>query len=143
MNTLHLAWTTMLAVGVSVLWLVFAIRSAFSSVRFPKQGWRRTEVQLAIGTGVLALAWIAQVDFRALLQTRQATTQASAVAAAPKTSCATLSAGMTAGDVRSRMGDPDETRSDEETRGPGTSILVYRSSRCAVHLFDDRVEFID
>ena len=36
----------------------------------------------------------------------------------------------------------DEKRSDEETRGPGATIWIYRDSRCAVHMFDDKVEFI-
>ncbi|MFZ2490984.1 MAG: hypothetical protein WA208_05835, partial [Thermoanaerobaculia bacterium] len=58
-------------------------------------------------------------------------------------SCATLSVGMTAAEVKSRMGEPDEARPNEETRGPGATTLIYRDSRCAVHLFDSRVDLIE
>jgi hypothetical protein len=58
-------------------------------------------------------------------------------------SCASLEAGMTLDAVKKHLGAPDETRADEETRGPGATMLIYRNSRCAVHLLDDRVEFID
>ena len=57
--------------------------------------------------------------------------------------CASIAEGMTAADVRARMGEADETRSDEETRGPGASLMLYRDSRCAVHLLDGRVELIE
>jgi hypothetical protein len=50
---------------------------------------------------------------------------------------------MASSEVKQRLGPPDETRNDEAIRGPGAAILVYRDSRCAVHLLDERVEFID
>lgn len=37
----------------------------------------------------------------------------------------------------------DEVRDDEETRGPGAKMLVYRGSRCVVHLFEERVELVE
>ena len=60
-----------------------------------------------------------------------------------KGSCASLEAGMTLDAVKKHMGAPDETRADEETRGPGATMLIYRNSRCAVHLLDGQVEFVD
>ena len=138
-------WMTLIAVGGSAIWLALALRSAFSRARFPKKGLRPQEKHLLAGSAVLALCWLAQIDYAALLRSSNThTAQASAIATStPKASCATLDVGMTAVEVKRRMGEPDEVRADEETRGPGASILVYRGSRCTVHLLDDRIEFVD
>jgi hypothetical protein len=50
---------------------------------------------------------------------------------------------MTAAQVNARMGKPDRTTPDEETRGPGAVTLFYASSRCSIHLFDGKVEAVD
>jgi hypothetical protein len=50
---------------------------------------------------------------------------------------------MAASDVESRLGKADEVRSDEKTRGPGAATWVYRGSRCAVHLLDEKVEMVE
>ena len=137
-------WMTLIAVGGSAIWLALALRSAFSRARFPKKGLRPQEKHLLAGSVVLALCWFAQIDYAALLRNNTRAAQASAIATStPKASCATLDVGMTAVGVKRRMGEPDEVRADEETRGPGASILVYRGSRCTVHLLDDRIEFVD
>jgi hypothetical protein len=65
------------------------------------------------------------------------------IARPQKGSCASVAPGMSADEVKSRVGEPDEIRGDEETRGPGASMLLYRGSRCAVHLLDGKVEFIE
>jgi hypothetical protein len=57
--------------------------------------------------------------------------------------CALIGKGMTSAMVSAKLGKADEVRPDEETRGPSASIWVYRQSRCAVHLFDDKVELIE
>jgi hypothetical protein len=98
---------------------------------------RKRTLMLA-GSAILAAAW---------LWSAPATPALSKAAAmptnTPKGSCASLSDGMSAAEVKSKLGDPDETRSDEETRGPGATMMLYRGSRCAVHLLDDKVEFIE
>jgi hypothetical protein len=126
-------------------WLFFASSSAMSKAKFPKKGLRRSELLLIISSVVLAAGFAANIDASSLWQRDTITASASAAATsnAPLASCATVAAGMTTAEVTSRLGQADETRSDEETRGPGTSILVYRGSRCAVHLFEGRVEFVD
>jgi len=131
--------------AASVQWLYFATSSSLSKAKFPKKGLRRSELLLIISSVVLAAGFAANIDASSLWQRGTVTSSASAVAAsnAPLASCATVAAGMTTAEVTSRLGQADETRSDEETRGPGTSILVYRGSRCAVHLFEGRVEFVD
>ena len=47
---------------------------------------------------------------------------------------------MTAVDLEARLGKPDEIRPNDEVRGPGATLWIYRDSRCAVALFDGRVE---
>lgn len=121
----------------SALWLVLALRAVLSREKFPKKGMRAAERDLLGGAFILAIAWLLQADFRTHA------TQASVVAATPRGTCASIEEGMRASEVKDRLGDPDEMRSAEETRGPGASILLYRGSRCAVHLFDERVEFVD
>ena len=130
--------------AAAVQWLCFAAASAVSKAKFPKRGLRRSEVMLVISSVILAAGFAATLDTSSLWQRDTATSAASVAAAnAPLASCATVAAGMTTAEVTAKLGQADETRSDEETRGPGTSILVYRGSRCAVHLFDGRVEFVD
>ena len=58
-------------------------------------------------------------------------------------SCAQLSPGMTAAQVRRFLGDPDEVRSTADIRGPGSVRWTYRQLACQVHLLDERVEFVD
>jgi len=57
--------------------------------------------------------------------------------------CSSIEAGMTAEKARAILGDPHEVRDDEKTRGPGATTWIYRHSRCAVHLLDDKVETIE
>ena len=92
---------------------------------------------LLIASAILAAAWLSQVEFR------KPVAKASMISTPSRGSCASLAPGMTAAEVKASMGEADETRSDEETRGPGASVMLYRDSRCAVHLLDDRVELIE
>ncbi|HUP60632.1 MAG TPA: hypothetical protein VNA69_09465 [Thermoanaerobaculia bacterium] len=120
------------------LWLLLAVHCVASRTPLTRRGLRRSELHLLIGTLIVAIVWLAEVDFRAPAATASAIPMKT-----PRASCASLDTGMTRGEVLRRMGDPDENRSDEETRGPGATALVYRASRCTVRLFDDRVEFVD
>ena len=103
----------------------------------------RKRIPMLLGSAILAGAW--------LLWTAPATPALSKAAAMPPQSkaathhgsCASLSQGMSAAEVKSKMGDADERRSDEETRGPGATMMIYQDSRCAVHLLDDKIEFIE
>lgn len=136
-------WIVLVVLGAAVQWLVFASLSAFSRTRFPKKGMRRTERMLLGSTIVLAAASLALIDFGSLWKGDTRAAAASAAASSQKGSCASLAAGMTKAEVVSRVGEPDETRSGEETRGPGASVLLYKGSRCAVHLLDDKVELVE
>jgi hypothetical protein len=72
-----------------------------------------------------------------------ATAKTETAGAAAIRSCATVANGDDEKTVRSHMGAPQEQRSEEELRGPGATVWIYRDSRCAVHFLDGVVESID
>jgi len=41
------------------------------------------------------------------------------------------------------MGEPHEIKPNEETRGPGAAVWKYSDVRCAVHVVDGKVEFVE
>ena len=112
-----------LAVAASAVWLALTMT--------------RSRRLMLIGSAILAVAWLAQLEMK-----RTPAAQASMITK-QKGSCASIAEGMTTAEVKRRVGEPDEIRADEETRGPGARMLVYRGSRCTVHLFEDRVELVD
>lgn len=128
-----------------VQWLLFAAISSFSRAKYPKKGIRTSERNLLVSSLVLLGLWLVGFDVQALLrsQTKTPVVQATVTPMRQTGSCASIRNEATAAEVKRLMGEPDETRSNEETRGPGSAILVYRGSRCAVHIFDDRVEFVE
>ncbi|MGN6184949.1 MAG: hypothetical protein ACTHQM_14990 [Thermoanaerobaculia bacterium] len=123
-------------------WLMIAIMALFTDERFPKKGMRQADRTLIVSSVILALAWMAQVDYSMLWKGDARATTASTVAVS-RGSCATLDTGMTVDQVKKRMGYPDRMTPDEETRGPGAVTLHYDGSRCSVHVFDGKVEFVD
>jgi len=58
-------------------------------------------------------------------------------------SCALIEPGMSAEAVRTRLGKPSDVRDDGKIRGPGAVTWVYRDSRCAIHLLDEKVELVE
>jgi hypothetical protein len=131
------------AVGIAQ-WLLFAAMSAFSRAKYPKKGLRGSERNLIISSVVLLSAWLAAFDVMSLVksQPKPQLAQAAAVSTS-KGSCALITNDAHASEVTRLLGEPDEKRPHDETRGPGATIWVYKCSRCAVHLFDDRVEFVE
>ena len=75
-------------------------------------------------------------------QSTSAAPIAAADAGKPIASCALIEAGYSEAKVREKLGDPDEIRGEQELRGPGTNVWIYRDSRCAVHFFGNTVESI-
>jgi len=98
---------------------------------------RKRTLMLA-GSAILAGAWLWSAPATPALS-KAAVIQSKT----PKGSCASLTTGMSASEVKTKLGDPDETGSDEETRGPGATMMIYNGTRCAVHLLDDKIEFIE
>jgi hypothetical protein len=113
-------------------WLVFACIALVS--RKPRG--------LMASSAIFAFAWLA--IFGSPLMARTKTAQASAMSGAvTHGSCASVEPGMTADMLAAKVGQPDEKRPNDEARGPGATIWIYRDSRCAVHLFDGKVEALD
>lgn len=136
---------TLILVAVAVgQFFLFAAISAFSGARAPKKGMRGSERNLIISSLVMLGLWLVAFDVTALLKSQPKTTvAAAATVSAAKGSCASITHDQHASDVTRILGEPDEKRSNEEVRGPGASIWVYKGSKCAVHLFDERVEFVE
>ena len=121
---------TMLLLAVALLqWLVVVAIGFF----------RRLPRSLLISTAILAVAYVNAFGVRR----ESAALKAAALPQHSEGSCASIEPGMTADAVRARMGKPHEVRDDGKTRGPGAVTLVYRDSRCAVHLLDEKVELVE
>jgi hypothetical protein len=115
-------------------WLIFAGIALF----------KRKPRGLMLSSALFAFAWLA--IFGGPLMTHSKVTQASAMSTGSGVthgSCASVEPGMTAAELTAKVGAPDEKRPNEEARGPGAAIWIYRDSRCAVHLFDGKVEALD
>jgi hypothetical protein len=127
-------------------WMIFAAMSAFSRAPHPKKGIRGRERNLIISSVLLLGLWLAAFDVRALLRAQATTPSVQASMIPAKTTagtCSSITNDLAAAEVKRLLGEPDEKRSHAETRGPGAEIWIYQASRCAVHIFDDRVEFIE
>lgn len=96
-----------------------------------------------ISTGVFAVAWLVVFGLALPSKASAKPVAASAAGANGGLACVVAEKGMTAETVTSKAGKPDEKRSDEETRGPGAAIWIYRDARCSVHMLNDKVEFAE
>ena len=125
-------------------WLLFALMSVLSRKPVPRgQRVRAAEKRLGVSSIVLALAWLAIFGAPLVPQTRATQASMTVGSSASHGSCATVDQGQTADQVMKNVGPPDEKRPNEDARGPGAQIWIYRDSRCAVHLFDGKVEAVD
>lgn len=122
-----------------VQWLIFAAISLISRAKVPKKGLRDSDRNLVFSSAVFLVLWAAPF----VNVTHSPKVAAASMTGKTHGSCSSVDVGMTAAEVKSRLGEPDETRSDEETRGPSASKWIYRDSRCVVHVFEEKVEFID
>ena len=116
--------------GAALLqWVVVAVVALFK--RIPRT--------LVASTLILAAAFVNGFGVRRA----GAALTASVVTPHAEGSCAAIDAGMAADVVRAKMGQPYEVRDDAKTRGPGAVTWVYRDSRCAVHLLEEKVELVE
>ena len=100
---------------------------------------KRTPKVLAASSVILAIGLISAFGVRR----DSAAFKAAALPQHSEGSCALIEPGMAADAVRAKMGKPAEVRDDGKTRGPGAVTWVYRDSRCAVHLLDEKVELVE
>jgi hypothetical protein len=139
-------WTALLAIAGLLQWLVFAVMSFVSSEKPPKFGMRTVERNLLVSTGAIALVWLVAFDAKGIVFGTTTTADASASisqdSAGGNATCAAVQVGMAGTEVKSKLGEP-KVLNEEDTRGPGAKLWFFKKSRCAVHMLDDTVEFID
>ena len=135
--------TAFVAGGYAVSWA--AIVAAIALSQWLVFVWSRKKQRALASTAVFIAMWLVAFDGRALIgwKPSAATTQAAVAARPAQASCSIVTDDMSASEVEAKLGKPDETRMNEEVRGPGAAIWIYRDSRCAIHIFDDKVEFIE
>ena len=124
--------------GVAALWMLTLIAGAVSWEKPRKGKVRQTDLFVLVMSLIAGTIWIF-----ALMPRSAASPVAKTEARAKTGTCALIAPGDTDAKVKERMGQPDEIRSEEETRGPASHVWIYTDSRCAVHFFGNRVESIE
>ena len=132
-------WPLLVLALAVTQWLVFLAVSVRS------RGRGGTDWRLMISSAALAVVWVVVFDARTLFAAKKDVPAASAGAqrSVPRATCSSIEVGASADTVKSKLGNPDEERLEEDTRGPGAKAWIYRGPRCNVHLLDDQVDFID
>lgn len=133
-------WTIALA-GTALL---FAILALVMVARVRKAGFAADAV-VAVGlTLFLGVLFLSTRDTAAAAAPAAAPVQASVIAAsASKGTCSSLEPGDKAEKAKTILGKPDEVVSASHVRGPGAEVWRYAGSRCAVHVYDGKIEFIE
>ncbi|HEY2323968.1 MAG TPA: hypothetical protein VGJ82_14020 [Thermoanaerobaculia bacterium] len=118
-------------------WAFFAFRALLAP--------QKAKAPLLISSGILFAAWIAAFlpPLLAEESARKATMEASAVTSRTHGTCAAVQAGDSAASVAKKLGPPDEKLNDESVRGPAATTWIYRDTRCAVHIIDNEVDFVE
>jgi hypothetical protein len=136
-----------LVVIIAVLqFVVFALWSGFSRAKFAKTGMRSPERALMFSSAALLVAWLVVFDIVTLIKqnTGPGAVQASATgsSSSAKGSCASLTNGMRSTQIRAKLGEPDQVIPEGDVRGPGAEVWVYKD-RCAAHVFENALEFVE
>ena len=125
---------------LAAIWLLVLVAGMVSWEKSKKGRFRRTDLVVVTLSLLLGGAWFVLLMPKASAATAVAETP---VARKLTATCAVVIPGDTADSVKTRLGPPDETRSEAETRGPGTEVWIYRDSRCAIHMLSNRVESLE
>ena len=145
MDKIQITWVTIVVAVAFVQWLIFAFRS-FAAPATSKKLMRPTERTFLISSGVLMVAWLAAFlppVLAASTAKKSAIAKASVAGSQSHGSCAAIATKEGAAEVESKLGKPDEKLNDEAVRGPGATTWVYRDTRCAVHVMDNEVDFVE
>jgi hypothetical protein len=136
-DKVHLMWVIAIVAAGFAQWLFFAALVVIK----PK----RSKTPILISSGVLFAAWMAAFlpPLLAEESARKATMQAGTIAARTHGSCAGVQPKDSASSVAKKIGQPDEKLNDEAFRGPGATTWIYRDTRCAVHIIDNEVDFVE
>ena len=138
-------WGGVLAAAAVIQWLVFVAISIFAPPVKPKKGPRPPDIRFALSSAVLGILSFVAFDGMSLVRFKSTTTATTAAVtpAASHASCAAVKPDLTAAQLESVLGKPDEIRPNDDVRGPGATLWIYRDARCAVAVFDDRVELTE
>ena len=145
MEKLHLTWVTIVVAVAFVQWAVFAVRSLLAPAK-SKRLMRPTEEHFLVSSGVLLVAWMVAFlppVLAASKANKEAAVEASVSGARSHGSCASVQTKESAAEAEAKLGKPDEKLNDEAVRGPGATTWVYRDTRCAVHVMDNEVDFVE
>lgn len=126
---------TVIVAAVATLWLLLLFVAAVSWERHPvDRMFRRTDRWVLIATLLFGAAWFYSFGHIRTFEQHKAVRVVS---------CATVAEGDREGQVKEKLGAPDEIRGEEETRGPAANVWIYKQAGCAVHLFGDRVDSVE
>jgi hypothetical protein len=143
---ISITWVGVAAIAATLQLLAFAMWSGFSKSKFAKTGLRTCDLALLI-SGVLFLGvWAVAFDARAFIREAMAPSNVAEASVAgtssAKGSCASLQNGMRKAQIRQKVGEPDEIIREDDVRGPGAEVWVYKD-RCAAHMFEGTLEFVE
>lgn len=116
---------TGVVVTVATFWLLAILIAAIAPAR-RGAGIRSVDAIALILTIGFGIAW-----FTGLLHTPEV--KATEKKTTRTASCASITTGDSDQKVRQTLGNPDEIRGEEEVRGAGADVWIYKDSRCAVH----------
>lgn len=132
-------WTIALA-GTALL---FAILAMVMVARVRKAGYLADAIVAAGLVLFLAVLFLATRDAAVAAAPATAPLQASLAPSPSRGTCSSLEPGDEAEKAREVLGKPDEVTSASHVRGPGAEVWRYDGSRCSVHVYDGRIEFIE
>ena len=127
-------------IWLAAAWVLVLVTGMVSWEKSKKGRFRKTDLIVVTLSLLLGGAWFVLLTPKASAATPAASTQTARKSTA---TCAVVTPGDTADSVKTRLGAPDETRSEAETRGPETEVWIYRDSRCAIHMLSNRVESLE
>lgn len=141
-GTVRIHVSVLIALIAFGYWMKFAIGSLRSREKKVKNGMRNAEKQLLNATAVLTVGWVLAFG-NALFSSHSSSANEAGMVSGAAAITSQIKIGMSAEELKRKVGQPDEVRDDAETRGPGAQTWLYKGSRCAVHMIDGKVEAVE
>ena len=119
-------------------WLLILLIAVVTPGR--RGAWKKSEIVLVISTMLFGSVW-----YGLLRPARPPLVEASMAGGSGSHhgSCDTVHPGDGESTVKQKLGNPDHIRGEEDTRGPAAEVWIYEDTRCAVHLYGDRVDSVE
>ena len=138
-------WAGVLVAVAIVQWLLFMAIAIISPPPKPRKGPRPADTRLIVSSVLLGVLSFVALDGLSLVHSGTTTPAATAavVPTASHATCAAVAPDMSAAQLEARLGKPDEIRPNDDVRGPGAALWIYKDARCAVALFDNKVELTE